>query len=82
MDAFVEMNCVCCPLQANKSDLTRKEREMWNISVQGVIYLGVILGVDVLFHFMYILTIPNDMKLLKHLSDWALGLCHLHEYVP
>uniref|UniRef100_A0A671WHW3 Hedgehog acyltransferase like, b n=1 Tax=Sparus aurata TaxID=8175 RepID=A0A671WHW3_SPAAU len=66
-------------VQANKSDLTRKEREMWNINVQGVIYLGVILGVDVLFHFMYILTIPNDMKLLKHLSDWALvGLAYFN----
>lgn len=68
--------CLCCPLQANKSDLTRKEREMWNISLQGLIYLGVIIVVDVLFHFMYILTIPTDIKLLKHLSDWALGMCH------
>lgn len=67
------MTCVCCPLQANKSDLTRKEREMWNISLQGLIHLGAVIGVDILFHFMYILTIPNDMKLLRHLSDWALG---------
>lgn len=71
------VTCVCCPPQANKSDLTRKEREMWNISLQGLTHLGVIIVVDVLFHFMYILTIPTDMKLLKHLSDWALGLCHL-----
>lgn len=48
---------------------------MWNISVQGLVHLGVIIVVDILFHFMYILTIPNDMKLLRHLSDWALGLC-------
>lgn len=61
----------------NRSDLTRKEREMWNISVQGAIHLGAVITVDVLFHFMYIVTIPNDMKLLKHMSDWALGPCHL-----
>lgn len=36
-------------------------------------HLGVIIVVDVLFHFMYILTIPTDVKLLRHLSDWALG---------
>lgn len=66
---------VCCPLQVNKSDLTRKEWEMWNIRVEGLIQLGVIIVVDILFHFMYILTIPTDIKLMKHLSDWALGLC-------
>lgn len=65
--------CICCPLQANKSDLTRREWEMWNISLQGAIHLGVVIVVDVLFHFMYILTIPTDVKLLRHLSDWALG---------
>lgn len=46
---------------------------MWNISLQGVIHLGVVLVVAIFFHFMYILTIPTDVKLLKHLSDWALG---------
>lgn len=71
---------VCCPLQANKSDLSRREWEMWNISVQGLIHVGLIIVVDILFHFMYILTIPTDMKLLKHLSDWALGLYHLSEH--
>lgn len=74
---LVIVTCVCCPLQANKSDLTRKERELWNISLQSLIHFGIIIVVDVLFHFMYILTIPTDMKLLKHLSDWALGLCLL-----
>ena len=74
--------CVCCPLQANKSDLTRKEREMWNISLQGLIHLGIIIVVEGLFHFMYILAIPTDMKLLKHLSDWALGLYHHSEIPP
>nr|XP_057916323.1 hedgehog acyltransferase like, b [Doryrhamphus excisus] len=59
-------------LQANKSELSRKEHEMWNINMQGVTHLAVILLVDLLFHFMYILSIPSDMKLLKHLSDWAL----------
>lgn len=56
--------------------MTRKEGEMWRISVQGAIHLGVIIMVDVLFHFMYIATIPNDMKLLRHTSDWALGPSH------
>ncbi|XP_041824668.1 hedgehog acyltransferase like, b [Melanotaenia boesemani] len=66
-------------VQANKSDLTRKEWEMWNISLQGLIHFGVIILVDVLFHFMYILTIPTDLKLLKHLSDWALvGLAYFN----
>lgn len=46
---------------------------MWNISIQALLHLGVIMIVAVLFHFMYILTIPTDMKLLKHVSDWALG---------
>ncbi|KAM6976576.1 hedgehog acyltransferase like, b [Aplochiton taeniatus] len=64
-------------VQVNKSDLTRKEREMWNISLQGLVHLGAVLMVDVLFHFMYILSIPTDMKLLKHLSDWAVvGLAY------
>lgn len=55
--------------------MTRKEWEMWNIRMQGLIHLGVIIVVDVLFHFMYILTIPTDVRLMKRLSDWALGLC-------
>lgn len=52
---------------------------MWNIRLQGLIQLASIIVVDVLFHFLYILTIPSDLKLLKHASDWALGLCHLPE---
>lgn len=62
------------PHQANNPDLTRKDGEMWNISIQALLHLGVIMIVAVLFHFMYILTIPSDMKLLKHISDWALGM--------
>ncbi|XP_061522469.1 hedgehog acyltransferase like, b isoform X1 [Phycodurus eques] len=59
-------------VQANKSDLSRKEREVWNISVHGLTHLAVILVVDILFHLLYIITIPGDLKLLRHLSDWAL----------
>lgn len=59
--------------QANNPNLTRKEREMWNITLHAVVHLGAILVVDVFFHFLYILTIPNDLKLLKQLSDWSLG---------
>eukprot|EP00063_Salmo_salar_P062498 XP_014037333.1 PREDICTED: protein-cysteine N-palmitoyltransferase HHAT-like protein [Salmo salar] len=73
--------CVCVSLlQANKDDLTRKEGAIWNISLQGLVHLGAILTVDILFHFLYILSIPTDMKLLKHMSDWAvvgLAYCNL-----
>lgn len=63
--------------QVNRCNFSRKEREMWNISLHGLMNLGIIIVVDVLFHFMYILTIPTDLKLLKHLSDWALvGLAY------
>lgn len=61
------------PKQANNPNLSRKEREMWNISIQALLHLGVIIMVAIIFHFMYILTLPNDMKLLKHLSDWTIG---------
>lgn len=66
-----------CPKQANNPDLSRKEREMWNISIQALLHLGVIIMVAIVFHFMYILTLPSDMKLLKHLSDWTVGMCDL-----
>ncbi|XP_012671738.1 hedgehog acyltransferase like, b [Clupea harengus] len=66
-------------VQANNPNRTRKESEMWNISLQALLNLAVILVVDVLFHFMYILTIPADAKLLKQLSDWALiGLAYMN----
>lgn len=61
------------PAQVNNPDLTRKEREMWNIIAWAVGHLGIIITVDVLFHFMYILTIPSDLKLVKQLTDWTLG---------
>uniref|UniRef100_A0A3B3T1P7 Hedgehog acyltransferase like n=1 Tax=Paramormyrops kingsleyae TaxID=1676925 RepID=A0A3B3T1P7_9TELE len=60
-------------LQANNPDLTRKQWEMWNITKQALVHLGVIVVVDVFFHFLYILTIPSDMKLVKQLSDWSLA---------
>uniref|UniRef100_A0A668AAE0 Hedgehog acyltransferase like, b n=1 Tax=Myripristis murdjan TaxID=586833 RepID=A0A668AAE0_9TELE len=66
-------------VQANNPNLARKEREMWNISVQGLIHLAAILVVDILFHFMYILTIPSDVKLLNVLRCWlcvAVGLAY------
>lgn len=59
--------------KANNTKLTRKEREMWNITSKAMLHLGVILVVDVFFHYLYILTIPNDMKLVNKLSDWSLG---------
>ncbi|MGH0139700.1 UNVERIFIED_CONTAM: hypothetical protein FKN15_042987 [Acipenser sinensis] len=59
--------------QVNTPDLTRKEHEMWNIRIQAVLHLASIVVVDVLFHFLYILTIPSDMKLVKQLSDWSLA---------
>lgn len=67
-------SCVSPPTrQVNRSIESRKEGEMWNIGLHGLLHLGGILLVDVLFHFLYILSIPMDMKLLKHLSDWAVG---------
>ncbi|KAG7250869.1 hypothetical protein CRUP_004645 [Coryphaenoides rupestris] len=64
-------------VQVNRSVESRKEGEMWNIGLHGLLHLGGILLVDVLFHFLYILSIPTDMKLLKHLSDWAVvGLAY------
>lgn len=59
--------------QANSTKLTRKDREMWNITTKALLHLGVILMVDVFFHYLYILTIPNDMRLVTKLSDWSLG---------
>ncbi|KAK0146925.1 Protein-cysteine N-palmitoyltransferase HHAT-like protein [Merluccius polli] len=59
--------------QANSSKLSRKEREMWNITTQALLYLGAILAVDVFFHYLYILTIPSDMRLVQKLSDWSLA---------
>lgn len=52
---------------------------MWNITTKALLHLGVILMVDVFFHYLYILTIPSDMKLVTKLSDWCLGeldICH------
>ncbi|XP_036374674.1 protein-cysteine N-palmitoyltransferase HHAT-like protein [Megalops cyprinoides] len=60
-------------VQANNPDLTRKQGEMWNIRTQALLHLGAILVVDVFFHFLYILTIPTDMKLVRQLSDWSLA---------
>nr|XP_020504697.1 protein-cysteine N-palmitoyltransferase HHAT-like protein isoform X1 [Labrus bergylta] len=60
-------------VQANNTQLTRKEREMWNITTKALLHLGGILVVDVFFHYLYILTIPTDLKLVSKLSDWCLA---------
>nr|XP_057924746.1 hedgehog acyltransferase like, a isoform X2 [Doryrhamphus excisus] len=59
--------------QANATKLSRKEREMWNITTRALLHLGLIVMVDVFFHYLYILTIPSDMKLVTKLSDWCLA---------
>ncbi|OCT75417.1 protein-cysteine N-palmitoyltransferase HHAT-like protein [Xenopus laevis] len=59
--------------QVNTRELTRKENEMWNIRVHALTQILVILLVDVFFHFLYILTIPSDMKFVNRLSDWSLA---------
>lgn len=59
--------------QANRTQLSRKDREMWNITSKALIHLGLVLLVDLFFHYLYILTIPSDMKLVTKLSDWCLG---------
>uniref|UniRef100_A0A3Q4BF04 Uncharacterized protein n=1 Tax=Mola mola TaxID=94237 RepID=A0A3Q4BF04_MOLML len=60
-------------VQANNIQLTRKEREMWNITTKALLHLGAVLVVDVFFHYLYILTIPSDMKLVTKLTDWCLA---------
>ena len=60
--------------QVNRTVGSRKEGEMWSIWCHALLHLGGIVLVDVLLHFLYILSIPTDMKLLRHLSDWAVGL--------
>ncbi|XP_043921980.1 protein-cysteine N-palmitoyltransferase HHAT-like protein [Protopterus annectens] len=65
--------------QLNVKDPVRKTNEMWNIQVHAMVHLGAILAVDILFHYLYILTIPSDMKLVKNLSDWSLaGLAYFN----
>ena len=59
--------------QVNNTQLIRKDRELWNITTKALLHLGVILVVDIFFHYLYILTIPSDMKLVTKLSDWCLG---------
>lgn len=51
---------------------------MWNITTKALLHLGVVLVVDVFFHYLYILTIPSDMKLVTKLSDWCLGELDTH----
>ncbi|KAM6918827.1 protein-cysteine N-palmitoyltransferase HHAT-like protein isoform 1-T1 [Xenentodon cancila] len=63
----------CYHVQANNTQLARKEKEMWNITTKALLHLGVILVVDVFFHYLYILTIPSDMKLVSKLTDWCLA---------
>lgn len=46
---------------------------MWSIASKALTHLGLVLLVDVFFHYLYILTIPSDMKLVTKLSDWCLG---------
>ncbi|XP_043546756.1 hedgehog acyltransferase like, b isoform X2 [Chiloscyllium plagiosum] len=59
--------------QVNQSKLIRKENEMWNIRKYAIAHLTVIILVDIFFHYLYILTIPSDLKLVARLSDWALA---------
>uniref|UniRef100_H3CR61 Hedgehog acyltransferase like, a n=1 Tax=Tetraodon nigroviridis TaxID=99883 RepID=H3CR61_TETNG len=59
--------------QANRAQLSRKDREMWSIASKALTHLGLVLLVDVFFHYLYILTIPSDMKLVTKLSDWCLA---------
>ncbi|KAM4706307.1 protein-cysteine N-palmitoyltransferase HHAT-like protein [Rhinophrynus dorsalis] len=59
--------------QVNTRVLTRKENEMWNIRLNALVYVLVIVLVDVFFHFLYILTIPSDLKFVNRLSDWSLA---------
>lgn len=70
---FTFHGCAIKHTQANNPNLTRKDRELRDITSKALLHLGAILVVDVFFHFLYILTIPADMRLVKKLSDWSLG---------
>ncbi|XP_039769931.1 protein-cysteine N-palmitoyltransferase HHAT-like protein isoform X2 [Ornithorhynchus anatinus] len=59
--------------QVGRSELERKDREMWHIRAQALLSLVGILAVDVFFHFFYILALPADLKLAPRLSDWSLA---------
>ncbi|XP_075444117.1 protein-cysteine N-palmitoyltransferase HHAT-like protein isoform X2 [Ascaphus truei] len=65
--------------QVNTRIATRKENEMWDIRLHALANVLVIVLVDVYFHFLYILTIPSDVKLVNRLSDWSLaGLAYFN----
>ncbi|XP_072911112.1 hedgehog acyltransferase like, b [Hemitrygon akajei] len=59
--------------QINQSRFMRKQNEIWNIGKYALTHLAVIVLVDIIFHYLYILTIPSDLKLTTTLSDWALA---------
>ncbi|XP_075684898.1 protein-cysteine N-palmitoyltransferase HHAT-like protein [Rhinoderma darwinii] len=59
--------------QVHAKAVTRKDNEMWNIRVQAVVNVLIIILVDLSFHFLYILSIPSDLKFVKKLSDWSLA---------
>ncbi|XP_053121241.1 protein-cysteine N-palmitoyltransferase HHAT-like protein [Hemicordylus capensis] len=59
--------------QVHISELRRKDKELWHISIHAAVHLLAIAAVDVFFHYFYILTIPSDMKFVNRLSDWALA---------
>ncbi|XP_032821660.1 protein-cysteine N-palmitoyltransferase HHAT-like protein [Petromyzon marinus] len=59
--------------QVNDSSLARKEHELWGINMGVCGHLLVVLLVDILFHFLYIVTIPADLSLLEDTSDWGLA---------
>ncbi|XP_073438287.1 protein-cysteine N-palmitoyltransferase HHAT-like protein [Dendrobates tinctorius] len=59
--------------QVSSKSTARKDYEMRSIRVQAVVHVLIILLVDVVFHFLYILSIPSDLKMVKKLSDWSLA---------
>ncbi|KAM4029062.1 protein-cysteine N-palmitoyltransferase HHAT-like protein [Anomaloglossus baeobatrachus] len=59
--------------QVSSKSTARKDYEMRSIRVQAVVQVLIILLVDVFFHFLYILSIPSDLKMVKKLSDWSLA---------
>ncbi|XP_068790211.1 protein-cysteine N-palmitoyltransferase HHAT-like protein isoform X2 [Struthio camelus] len=59
--------------QVSTQELRRKDDEMRKIRVQALLHVGVIVAVDIFFHFFYILTLPSDLKFVNRLSDWSLA---------
>lgn len=61
--------------QMSQVEPVRREGELWRIRTQAGLSVAAVTAVDVVFHFLYILSIPSDLKFANRLPDSALGGC-------